>query len=94
MPYIDRGSRQKIDEEIYALSEKINSLVRASDETSYLGLLNYTLTSIILQTIPRKKYWLIAGVTGVLQNIITEFYRRYVENYEEEKINQNGDLPW
>ena len=95
MPYIDQNWRMKVDFEIDRLAEKIKLLVEENgDETSYLGILNYTITSIILTTIPKKKYWLIAGVTGVLQNIITEFYRKYVADYEDEKIEANGDLPW
>jgi hypothetical protein len=89
------SDRMKVDSEINELVEKIKLLVKENDdETSYLGLLNYTLTSIILYTIPKKKYWLIAGVTGVLQNIISEFYRRYVADYEDLKAEENGDLSW
>lgn len=94
MPYIDPAWRMKVDFEINDLAEKIKLLTEETNDQSYLGLLNYTITSLILYTIPKKKYWLIAGVTGVLQNIITEFYRKYVVEYEEEKIKENGDLSW
>jgi hypothetical protein len=31
-------------------------------------------------------------ITGVLENIKQEFYRRVAENYENKKIIQNGDI--
>lgn len=34
----------------------------------------------------------IAIITGVLENIKQEFYRRVAENYENQKISQNGDI--
>lgn len=95
MPYIAHKDRGELAPQIDALAEKIVQMViNKGDDTSYFGLLNYAITSLILRTIPRKKYWIIAGVTGVLQNIITEFYRKYAAPYEEEKIAENGDLPW
>ena len=34
----------------------------------------------------------IAMVTGVLENIKQEYYRRVAEPYEDMKIRQNGDI--
>jgi hypothetical protein len=94
MPYIDPEWREEVDLEIKELVWQLNCLTDREGERAYLGILNYTITMLILKTIPKKKYWMIAGVTGVLQNIITEFYRRYVVDYEIEKTETNGDLPW
>lgn len=94
MPYIHPHWRQELDQQIAGLCLNIREMTRREGETSYLGILNYTLTSIIIKTIPKKKYWLIAGVTGVLTNMISELYRKYAADYEDEKICENGDLPW
>ena len=37
-------------------------------------------------------YTKIAMITGVLENIKQEFYRRIAEPYENQKIVQNGDI--
>jgi hypothetical protein len=34
----------------------------------------------------------IAMITGVLENIKQEFYRRVASNYEDKKILENGDI--
>jgi hypothetical protein len=91
MPYIDHTSRINLDPQINKLTSTIRT-VCGSDNGSYFGVLNYCITKLILDTVPGKRYWIIAGVTGVLQNIITEFYRRYAVPYEDEKIEQNGDV--
>ena len=94
MPYIHPHWREQFDQQIHGITLNIREKVRDEGEPSYFGILNYVITSIILETIPRKKYHVIAGITGVLQNIITEFYRKYVVDYENLKIEENGDLPW
>jgi hypothetical protein len=35
----------------------------------------------------------IAMITGVLENIKQEFYRRAAAKYEDQKIVSNGDIP-
>jgi hypothetical protein len=34
----------------------------------------------------------IAIITGVLENIKQEYYRRVASTYEDQKISQNGDI--
>lgn len=94
MPYIAQGWRDRIKPKMVLLADEIESIYKENGESSYFGALNYAITMLILYTIPRKKYHVIAGITGVLQNIITEFYRKYVTDYENLKIEENGDLPW
>ena len=38
-------------------------------------------------------YGMIAHLTGVLENVKQEFYRRIAGPYEDEAITRNGDLP-
>lgn len=57
------------------------------------GELNYVITKLILHawnTSPN--YAKIASITGVLSNVESEFYRRVVAEYEEQKKNENGDV--
>jgi len=41
----------------------------------------------------RHRYFTIARVTGVLQNVSQEFYRRMAGPYEDDAIQKNGDIP-
>jgi hypothetical protein len=40
----------------------------------------------------QPSYTKVAMITGVLENIKQEFYRRVAVPYEELKIQQNGDI--
>ena len=83
MPYIDQESRKYFEKYVENLPE-IGSA----------GELNYYITQVI------KKYWedtgigyvTIAVITGVLENVKNEFYRRVAVPYEIEKIEANGDV--
>jgi hypothetical protein len=37
-------------------------------------------------------YTKVAMITGVLENVKQEFYRRVAESYEDKKIVENGDI--
>jgi len=96
VPYIPLENRPELDELIDPLAERITALAKEYDyDGAFAGLLNYTATSLALKTIPARRYWAIALVTGVFKNIADEFYRRYGVPYEEEQIAKpaNGDLP-
>jgi len=57
------------------------------------GQLNYLLTSIIWAYIGRERsYAKYNEVLGVLTCMIQEIYRRLVAPYEDEKIEENGDV--
>ncbi len=83
MPYIDLASRQKLDDDIEALARKIKGP----------GELNYIVTRLAMRTeMGLSGYAEFAMLTGVLENIKQEMYRRAVSPYEDEKIKQNGDV--
>lgn len=50
------------------------------------------MTRLILKVIPDRRYWTIALITGVVHNVLDEFYRRYGVPYEDEQIQKNGDV--
>lgn len=92
MPYIKQESREYYEEE---LSELIKSLNHQP-----LGDLNYIITRLILgylglDCINRWKqpsYAEYAGVIGTLIMIKDELERRKVDDYEDKKIKENGDV--
>jgi len=78
MPYIKR------EEKVFPLLSELNN------ETDP-GILNWTITSILLATEP-KRYKDFNKLIGVLESCKLEFYRRAVAVYEDEKIKENGDV--
>ena len=84
MPYIKPEERGQFDHLLHTLARRI------ADNP---GHLNYCLTRLVnemWQT--RESYKTIALVTGVLDNVRTEFYRRVAVEYEEKKRIDHGDV--
>lgn len=97
MPYIKSHHRKELDILIDQLTEGIiRQAGQAGDPGAFAGLLNYACTRLALQTVRRQfgpiRYWLIAMITGVFQNIADEFYRRVAAAYEEKQLAQSGDV--
>jgi hypothetical protein len=90
MPYIKQAERELVDAEIEALAAKMRQAAQSGVGPE--GLLNYTVTRLIGLTIGEVRYAKIAWVTGVLENIKQEMYRRVAGPYEDSKITENGDL--
>ena len=99
MPYISENDRQILDVTISHLVSKIYSTKYDIDKgypkdfSKYLGAINYCFTRIITQVMMNVSYSNIAGATGVLENVKQELYRRMASKYEDQKINENGDIP-
>lgn len=91
MPYVDQRLRATVAPELDALIQRLRAELDA-DPDGYEGLLNYTITSLCLGTIPGRRYRYIARTTGVLENVKQEFYRRYAAPYEDEQIEKSGDV--
>ncbi len=89
MPYIDQKSRIQVDEEIDVLIEKIER------DTSRMakrdGILNYVITRLI-DKLYRTSYTELNAAIGMLECAKLELYRRRLAPYEDEKIDQNGDV--
>lgn len=56
------------------------------------GDINYCFSRILGGIMGDTSYPKIAIITGVLENIKQEFYRRIASNFENTKIAQNGDI--
>lgn len=100
MPYIKNEERASLDVEIKQLSEKLAQRY-SSTLDGFAGRLNYTITKIVLEYFESRKS--IQGntkinyadwneVIGALECCKFELYRRLIAPYEDEKIQQNGDV--
>lgn len=94
MPYIDRNRRKELDESIDNLISALSNKEKLDNEefVQILGDLNYCFSRILSNLMSDASYSKIAMITGVLENIKQEYYRRIAEPYEDQKINQNGDI--
>jgi len=107
MPYISEKNRASLDSCVETLvlcikqniETKINPHIK--DETrklsndeflSIVGDINYCFSRILGGLMGQVSYGKIAMITGVLENIKQEFYRRVAGSYEDKKIIQNGDI--
>jgi hypothetical protein len=57
------------------------------------GDINYCFSRILAATMGDPSYPKVAIITGVLENIKQEYYRRVASTYEDQKIRSNGDIP-
>ena len=90
MPYIDQGSRQRVDP---AIDKLIAQLQPRGDIRMAPGELNYVITRLLLAAWSvNPSYTVGNGLVGVLDCAKAEFYRRHLAPYEDEKIEQNGDV--
>ena len=88
MPYIAQDRRKQLDGEIEALQKQLTAL--GDNE----GDLNYVISRLIGSAfLNETRYHTIARITGVLDNVKAEFYRRLGVPYENEAIEKNGDVP-
>lgn len=94
MPYINENARQELDHCIEAMVECLTHGNSVSNEefTALLGEINYSFTRILAKSMGQTSYSKIAMVTGVLENVKQEFYRRIAASYEDKKIVENGDI--
>jgi hypothetical protein len=85
MPYIKKEDRKKFDDVLEQLPVPANA-----------GELNYLLTKIAIKYFKLKpngqNYQTINDVAGAFHCAATEFSRRLVASYEDQKISDNGDV--
>lgn len=94
MPYISQTERDRynnlINECINLLIDKFPGDNRKHFQT---GDLNYIISSIVWTLFDiNPSYTRANEIVGVLECVKHEFIRRRLNNYEDEKIKQNGDL--
>jgi hypothetical protein len=93
MPYINEKEREELDDAIDNLILAIrNDFTEHKSLKDCLGRINYCFSRIICGVMGDTSYPKIAMITGVLENIKQEFYRRVASPYEDKKILENGDI--
>jgi hypothetical protein len=106
MPYIEENNRERVDSSINELvlcikttllnTKNVNvfNIEKLSNEDilKIAGVLNYCITRICSSCSGDISYQKIAIITGVLENVKQEFYRRIASPYEDKKIIENGDV--
>ena len=96
MPYISEEERQELDNSISIMIDNIINtkcgLLNPHDCSNFLGRINYCFSRIIMGVMKQVSYKNIAMITGVLENVKQEFYRRIASPYEDKKILENGDI--
>lgn len=96
MPYINESARKNLDETIDQMVKTLNKQLFFPDDPrsfqSLLGDINYCFSRVLGQLMGQASYPKIAMITGVLENIKQEFYRRVASSYEDQKIRENGDI--
>jgi hypothetical protein len=93
MPYIKQDNRSILDRYINDLSETISDKHSNEDIVKVMGDLNYTITKLCAKLVGKDiSYTKIGIITGVLENVKQEFYRRIATPYEENKVVENGDI--
>lgn len=99
MPYIREQRRRLLDNQINNLIISLKSDIIVNDDkitneslSQLLGDINYCITRIITNLVQEVSYPKIAMITGVLENVKQEFYRRVASKYEDLKIKENGDV--
>jgi len=98
MPYIKEDIRQQLDVCIDKMTDCLNTpkgLSGHMDNAEFMTLLgdiNYCFSRIISGLMGEVSYPKIAMITGVLENIKQEYYRRVASEYENKKMVENGDI--
>lgn len=85
MPYVDRDSRVKLDDDIESLESKIDSF----------GELNYVITRLckmLRYDMGAISYEQLNSMIGVLECAKLEYYRKDVVPYEDVKESENGPV--
>lgn len=102
MPYIKESNRLILDDCVDTIISCIKQNIdnHYNDDKSLTneqllvicGDINYVFSRILGGLMGQVSYGKIAIITGVLENIKQEFYRRVSVPYEDKKIAENGDI--
>ena len=89
MPYINTEDRKLLDPAI----KEIVTILRTKPGWNVAGLVNYVITKIIISLWAScRSYHMGNSIIGVLECASREFSRRYLNWYEDGKIEENGDV--
>ena len=100
MPYITASRRAHLEPAIAQLKAALTTagdrnIVPGGDNKMEPGDLNYAITRLSMAFLENRgtlNYHSLALITGVLENVKQELYRRAAAPYEDRKIADNGDV--
>jgi hypothetical protein len=102
MPYIKEEDRRvfdsHIDDIIFILKCSLEGEICSGNSLSdkqtmmLLGKINYCFSRILSGIMGDVSYSKVAMITGVMENIKQEYYRRVASPFEDKKILENGDI--
>ena len=88
MPYIEQKERSD-----WMQSAGLEKLLSYIKRTTPPGVLNFIMTKILLKALEQNpNYTRFNEIIGVLECCKQEIYRREVALYEDQKIEENGDV--
>jgi hypothetical protein len=90
MPYIKNEYRSLINGYIKDLTNVIRAQIPCGTDNA--GVLNYTITKLLLGVYQPDQYWKFNEIMGILECVKQELYRRSIVPYEDKKILENGDI--
>lgn len=87
MPYVKQYERNQVESELCSLCKAIQPLNS--------GLVNYVITTIVASSMKPSIGWsysTLSKALAVFRDAEAEMRRRLLDTYEEEKIEENGDI--
>lgn len=92
MPYIIPELRNEMEREVKV--ENLCSYFSSLTWRHFTGALNYLVTKIVKTKLEREthNYFHFVCCVGTLVLCVFEIVRRYVNPYEDDKIEKNGDV--
>jgi len=90
MPYLVQTDKEEIKNSV----DNLSKILEQKPIESFAGYINYLNFVLVRRWITKngKKYFIFATIIGTLICCILEIYRRLIANYEDSKINLNGDV--
>jgi len=88
MPYIKQELRHKLENSIISTARSLSNLEWKK------GNVNFAISTILKLWIQEKgiSYDILSDITGVLNDVKTEFERKVVAPYEDNKEKENGEI--
>ena len=90
MPYLKQNTRDVLDGALNDLIRQAQILTKGGE--SWAGIVNYCATRLTLGVLPKVDYAHLSQAVGTLYCTAAEFYRRKVAPYEDQKVQENGDV--
>jgi hypothetical protein len=89
MPYITPEQRAEVDPALHQLAV----ILVQKESNEVIGFLNYIITVLVLTLWTKtRRYFMANALMGCLTCAASEFYRKHVVPYENEKAKENGEI--